>query len=123
MSPSYITGYPFLANIGTAIPVSQCPLRPPPWGPNHYQNFYHLCTKDSHVHTWRSSRDFSSHSRRCTHCLSLKCGVGTKKRSHHAETSEGHLRLHSIPLRICTCLKISIIKRLFFSPKEDPSEL
>lgn len=110
MSPSH--------TVGTAIPVSPCIEFLPsayfslPLGSNHSHSFYYLYTDDSH--TW-SQHGLAPNSGCGLYNLLVKSrvGYGWKKRSHHDETSDGHLRLHYITLCVCSYLKIFIIKRLF----------
>ena len=122
MSPSYIIDYHLLGNIGdhSNLCVSQCHLHTVPTpsslgGSNHSQNFCHLYTDDSHTHTWRSSMSLSSHSGWCSHSILVTCGAGTKKREAIMLKPEMATWGFIISLSvICTWLKISIIRRLFF---------
>lgn len=121
MSPSHVIGYHLLGNIRdcsnrVSPRVHSLLTSPSPWGVQTLPWFLLL-----QLVTWRSSRTCPP-TLGGAHTASYSCmGYGQKQRGHHAETSDSHLRLHSITLCICTGWKISIIKRIFFFLK-DPSE-
>lgn len=149
MSPSYTIDYHHLLEniLDTAIQVflsaictlcsllspSRCPVTPRTstissrWLPtpsslHHDSQFHHLYTDGSHTHTWRSTWACSLTLGGAHTASQSPMRQGPKRGDHLAETSDGSLGLHYVTLCICICLKISIIKRLFFFFKEDPSE-
>ena len=81
---------------------------------HHDSQFHHLYTDGSHTHTWRSTRACSLTLGGAHTASQSPMGQGPKRGDHLAETSDGSLGLHYVTLCICICLKISIIKRLFF---------